>query len=58
MSDNEEGVRGDRSSSKLIFELEYRRVNNEYLYKRETAETQGEQDFQAVSRSYESAKWQ
>ena len=35
MSDNEEGIRGDRSSSKSIFELEYRRVNDEYLYKRE-----------------------
>ena len=57
MSDNEEGVRGDRSSSKSIFELKYRRVNDEYLYKRENCGNARGQDFRAVFRSYESAEW-
>ena len=32
---NEECVKVDRSSSKLIFKLEYRRVIKGYLYERE-----------------------
>ena len=32
---DEEGIKVDRSQSKLIFELKYRRVNEGYLYERE-----------------------
>ena len=54
---DEESVKCDRSSSKLIFELKYRRVNKGYLYKRENWGNARGTRFWGMFWSYKCAEW-